>query len=92
MSIPYFEDAEKKTVLIEVLKKTSISPMMQNFLKLLVDKGRIGSLADISECYENLTFSALKMSRVNVRTAFPLNDEIVGKIKANAGKDDGKKC
>jgi len=87
---PVFEDAEKKNVLIEVLKKTSISPMMQNFLKLLVDKGRIGSLADISECYENLMFSALKMSRVNVRTAFPLNDEIVGKIKGMLEKMTGK--
>ena len=87
---PVFEDAEKKAVLIEVLKKTTISPLMQNFLKLLVDKGRIGSLADIAECYEALTFAALKMSRVNVRTAFPLNDDIVGKIKAMLEKMTGK--
>jgi len=87
---PVFEDGEKKVVLIEVLKKTSISPLMQNFLKLLVDKGRIGSLADISECYENLMFSALKMSRVNVRTAFPLSDDIVGKIKGMLEKMTGK--
>ena len=87
---PVFEDAEKKTVLVEVLKRTSISPLMQNFLKLLVDKGRIGSLSDITACYENLTFSALKMSRVSLKTAFPLNDEIIGKIKAMLEKMTGK--
>jgi F-type H+-transporting ATPase subunit delta len=87
---PVFEDSEKKAVLVEVLKKTSISPLMQNFLKLLVDKGRINSLADISECYEGLVFQALKMSRVNVRTAFPLNDDTVGKIKAMLEKMTGK--
>ncbi len=87
---PVFEDGEKKTVLVEILRKTSISPLMQNFLKLLVDKGRIGSLADISECYENLVFQALKMSRVNVRTAFPLSVDTVGKIKAMLEKMTGK--
>lgn len=87
---PVFEDSEKKAVLVEVLKKTSISPLMQNFLKLLVDKGRIGSLADISECYEGLMFAALKMSRVSVRTAFPLSDDIVAKIKEMLEKMTGK--
>lgn len=87
---PVFEDAEKKAVMVEVLKRTSISPLMQNFLKLLVDKGRIGSLADITECYQALMFSALKMSRVNVRTAFPLNDGVVSQIKEMLEKMTGK--
>ncbi len=87
---PVFEKAEKKAVMEEVLKKTTISATMQNFFKLLVDKGRIGGLADIAECYEDLMFSTLKRTRVSVKTAFPLSQELSEKIQSMLEKLTGK--
>jgi F-type H+-transporting ATPase subunit delta len=48
---PVFGQDEKKAVVDSLLKKTDISNVTANFLRLLVDKRRIGILPDIESCY-----------------------------------------
>ena len=65
--------------------------MTISFLKLLVDKKRIDILHDIVICYRQLMDEALKKVRVNVKTAFPLSDEMQDYISSNLEKLTGRK-
>jgi len=70
---PVFEQPDKKAVLEAVMQKVDLSPLTANFLRLLVDKRRIGLLSDIEASYRDLMDDALKKARVTVTTAFPLS-------------------
>jgi F-type H+-transporting ATPase subunit delta len=69
---PVFAQRDKKAVVESILQKIQISSLTANFLKLLVDKRRIGILSDIEGHYRTLVDDALKKVRVTVTTAFPL--------------------
>ena len=78
---PIFAQPDKKAVLESVLEKIRVSPLTANFLKLLVDKRRIGILSDIEGCYRELMDNALKKVRVTVKTAFPLTGELSDRLQ-----------
>jgi F-type H+-transporting ATPase subunit delta len=78
---PIFAQPDKKAVVESVLEKIRVSPLTANFLKLLVDKRRIGILSDIEGCYRELMDNALKKVRVTVKTAFPLTGELSGRLQ-----------
>jgi F-type H+-transporting ATPase subunit delta len=91
LSDPVFDQADKKAVVEEVLKRIDISNMTDNFLKLLVDKQRIDILSDIVSCYREYVDKALKKVRANVKTAFPLSAELSKSIKNSLEGSAGKK-
>jgi F-type H+-transporting ATPase subunit delta len=78
---PIFAQPDKKAVVESVLEKIRISPLTANFLKLLVDKRRMGILPDIEGCYRELMDNALKKVRVTVKTAFPLTGELSDRLQ-----------
>lgn len=87
---PVFNQAEKKAVVEAILQKVKMSDMTANFLKLLVDKKRIGMLAEISNYYRELMDEVLKRVRVSVKTAFPLQAEATAEIKKGLEQMTGK--
>ena len=87
---PIFDQKEKKAVVESILAKTGVSGVTANFLKLLADKQRIVILKDIVESYHELMDEALKTVRVNVRTAFPLQSELVKKLQESLETQTGK--
>jgi F-type H+-transporting ATPase subunit delta len=62
-----------------------------NFLKLLVDKRRIGILPDIESCYRKLMDDVLRKIRVDVKTAFPLSTELSEKLQKRMEDLTGRK-
>jgi F-type H+-transporting ATPase subunit delta len=88
---PVFDQAEKRAVVDSLLKKVDISNVTANFLKLLVDKQRIGILPDIEGCYRKLMDDVLRKIRVDVRTAFPLSAELSDKLQKRMEEFTGKK-
>ncbi len=78
---PIFALPDKKKVVEALLAKLDVSPLTANFLKLLVDKRRIGILSDIEGCYRDLVDNALKKVRVAVKTAFPLTGELSTRLQ-----------
>jgi F-type H+-transporting ATPase subunit delta len=91
LSNPIFAQPDKKTVVESVLGKMDISPLTVNFLKLLVDKRRIGIISEIEGCYRELMDGALKKVRVTVKTAFPLSGDLSGRLKKGLEGLTGKK-
>ena len=78
---PVYDQPDKKAVVEALLAKLQLSPLTANFLKLLVDKRRIGILSDIEGCYRGLMDNALKKIRVTVKTAFPLTGELSDRLQ-----------
>ncbi len=88
---PVFDQAEKRAVVDSLLKKVDISNITANFLRLLVDKRRIGILPDIESCYRKLMDDALRKIRVDVKTAFPLSAELSAKLQKRMEELTGRK-
>jgi F-type H+-transporting ATPase subunit delta len=78
---PVFERDEKKAVVGEILQGIGMADLSANFLKLLVDKGRISILDEIVNAYQQLMDQVLNKARVSVKTAFPLSDDMAAQIK-----------
>ncbi len=78
---PIFDQHDKRDVVDAVLIKIGMTGVTANFLRLLADKRRIGILTDIVVCYRELMDSALKKQRVQVKTAFPLSNELSERLK-----------
>ena len=73
------EDREK--VLDAVLSKSGFADVVKNFLRLLLDKNRIGAIHEITAYYSKLTDEISNITRADVITAKPLKKEALGKIE-----------
>ena len=91
MANPIFARSNKKIVVEALLAKLDVSPLTANFLKLLVDKRRIGILSDIEGCYRDLVDNALKKVPVTVKTAFPLTGELASRLQKGLEGLTGKR-
>jgi F-type H+-transporting ATPase subunit delta len=87
---PIFDQHDKRNVVDAILQKMGMSGITASFLRLLADKRRIGILDDIVACYRELMDSVLKTQRVQVKTAFPLTDNLSEHLKKSLGKMTGK--
>lgn len=88
---PVFAQPDKKIVVEALLARLEVSPLTANFLKLLVDKRRIGILSDIEDSYRDLVDNALKKVRVTVKTAFPLTGELSSRLQKGLEGLTGKR-
>ncbi|MDO8786140.1 MAG: ATP synthase F1 subunit delta, partial [Syntrophales bacterium] len=87
---PIFDRADKKAVIEAVLQRISISSMTVNFLKLLLDKQRMGIFYDIVLCYREFLDNALRKVRVDVKTAFPLSPDLTRNLQKGLEELTGK--
>ncbi len=87
---PVFDQSEKKSVIEQILSRVRMSGMTANFLRLLVDKKRIGIVGEIAESYRQLMDHKLKRVQVSVKTAFPLDGDLTGNLKTNIAEMTGK--
>jgi F-type H+-transporting ATPase subunit delta len=88
---PVFDRADKKAVTDSILGKIKMSGMTASFLRLLVDKRRMGILSEITDCYRELMDAALGRARVHVKTAFPLTGELSAGLQKGLETMTGKK-
>lgn len=87
---PVFDQADKRAVVDTLLQKTGVSPLTANFIKLLVDKHRIGILSEIGAAYRTLMDDALRKARVTVKTAFPLTEELTESLRKGLARMTGR--
>ena len=78
---PIFALDDRKRILIEVLKKSSFSDTVKNFLYLLLDKGRIGMTEEIVAYYSKFTDEVSNVARAEIVTARPLKEETLERIE-----------
>lgn len=76
-----FSVEDRKKVLDFVLEKSGFPVLVNNFLKLLLEKNRIGAIPDITEYYTKLTDALSNVTRADILTAKPLKTPALDKLK-----------
>ncbi|MCF8034209.1 MAG: F0F1 ATP synthase subunit delta [Desulfarculaceae bacterium] len=74
-----FEDRSR--LLDTFLDKLQLSPIVNNFFRLLMDRGRIASARDISAVYARLLDEEKGITRAEVVSAAPLGEGEVTRLK-----------
>lgn len=87
---PIFDQTDKTSVMRDILKKMKISGMTANFLYLLIEKRRMDILLEVESCFRDYLDRLMNKVRVNVKTAFPLSEDMVRKLSARLEEITGK--
>ena len=87
---PLYDAAARKNVLNAVLEKLSLSKVMNAFLLLLFDKGRVGFLVNINDFYQKLADELKGVARASLVSATELSSETIEKIRSSLSQKTGK--
>ncbi len=87
---PGFPFEQRKALLGAVLDKAGLSPMVNNFLRLLMDRGRIKAARDISLVYQRLLDEVKGIQRADIVSAVPLGDAEVARLTETLKKLAGR--
>lgn len=90
LSNPIFDLSDKKAVVRKVLDRVQISAMTENLVNLLVDKRRIYLLSGILSSYQELMDKVLRKIQVEVKTAFPLKNDLTQRLQKGLEEMTGK--
>jgi len=88
---PLYPEAVKKDVFQKVAAKLELSPIINSFLNLLVEKKRIQHLPEIVGYYHRLIDEYSNISRAKVKAALKLEAAEIDEIAAALEKKIGKK-
>ncbi len=91
ISSQVFSVEERKKILDLILEKSLFSDTLKNFLRLLLDKNRIGALEEIADYYSRLTDEISNVTRAEVITARTLKDAQMDKLQEALAKLTSKK-
>ncbi len=81
--------SEKKNAFLEIFGKDA-SPIILNFLNLLIDQNKQRRLPEIIEEYFNITASFRKNITANVISAVPLTEDLIGEMARRLSLLTGK--
>ncbi len=87
---PLFDKNDRRNVLTAVLDKTDLSRIVQSFVTLLFDKGRIGFLREICEFYKQLADELKGVVHATLVSATQLSTDATEKIRQGIAKRTGK--
>ena len=90
MSNPGFTEVERRELLDSLLRSFPLEGMVQNFLRLLLDKRRMAYLPDIARAYRELADLEANRLRATVVTASPISSVLQNEIKGALQNATGK--
>ena len=91
LTTPVFKIEERKQVAQVVLEKIGLDPMIQNFLKLLLDKDRLILIDEIGKIFQGLADEKAGRVRATVVTATELSDDERSEIRNSLAQSVNKK-
>ncbi len=89
VSLAYPEGLRRK-VLSEILTRAGLSPLVNNFVQLLADKGRLGDFSDIAETYSLLADEERGIIHGSLVSATALSRQEVEAIRESLNKFAGR--
>lgn len=89
--LPQVTDADRRQVVRALAQKLRASPVTENTVTLLATRGRLAVLPDLVRLLHDLTDEHLGVVRAEVRSAQPLADRYVGRLKATMEEATGKR-
>jgi len=87
---PIFSIEKRKLIMDELSRRLALSKTVRNFIMLLLDKGRIARLPDISRFYRTLVDEHAGRVRATVTSARPLDPMLETRLKTALEKSSGK--
>lgn len=81
ISNPIFPVDDRKKILDMILEKSDFSEIVKSFLRLLLDKNRIGVIEAIAIHYQVLTDKVSDIARAEITTARPLKAESLERLE-----------
>jgi F-type H+-transporting ATPase subunit delta len=87
---PGFPFEQRKGLLNAVLAKVTLSAMVTNFFRLLMDRGRIKEVSGIFTVYQHLLDEVKGITRAQVISAASLNEADVSRLMATLKKLAGR--
>lgn len=88
---PVYPTDMKARLMSDLAGAFKLSPIMTNFMKLLVEKRRILYVPDIAELYQRLTDELTGVKRAVVTAPMPLSEDMKRGIQEALEKATGKK-
>ncbi len=82
--------ADKKAFLTNIMEGVKVRPITMDFLRVVLEKGRISHLEGISRLYRDLVDEKLGRMRATVTTAFPLSEEAQERLRKRLSEITGK--
>ena len=87
---PIYPAEIRRQILTRILEKAGLSKMVENFIGLLQDKGRIGHLESVNAYFQQLVDEVNNIQRATITTVAEVNDAAMKEIKAALEKMTGK--
>jgi F-type H+-transporting ATPase subunit delta len=86
-----FPVEDRRKILDTILERSGFSELVQNFLSLLLDKNRIGAIADIAAYYDRYSDEISNIARAEITTISPLKEDARKTIESVLGDFTSKK-
>lgn len=80
LSDRYHDLFARERIVADLADKAQFDPIVKNFLKLLIRKGRMALIATISQEYQTLAHREMGRLVIKVVSAEPLNDQLYQEI------------
>jgi F-type H+-transporting ATPase subunit delta len=90
LSNPIITLGERRGVLDAVLARLGLSPLTGNFLRVVLDKNRMGALPDIVREFRVLADDEANRVRATVTTAFALDAGMEAEVRDSLSRTTGK--
>ena len=87
---PWIKPPERRAVAREVAQRAGLGKLVQDFVSLVVERGRADHLAEIAEAYRGLVNEALGRVSAEVRTAVAMSDDEKRQLSERLGRALGK--
>ena len=88
---PAYGIEAKRAILSDIIGKLGLSGTVANFLRLILDRNRLGFLPQIAESFSAFADELAGVIRPTLSSGLPLDGSQVGEIKAALEKSTGKK-
>ena len=88
---PIYASTKRKKILGEIIIRLEVSKIVQSFLLLLFEKGRLGLVNKINENYQHLVDELNGIVRAELITATEMTNESIEKMKSILSEKTGKK-
>ncbi len=88
---PLYPEATRKSLFAKVAEKGGMAPMMRSYVNLLIEKGRVQHLGEISEYYHKLIDEHSNIARAKIKAASKLDENAIKEISKALEKRTGKK-
>lgn len=87
---PTIDLDQKRDVVKALATSLGLATMMQNFLLVLLDHGRIGSIEDVADAFQVIVDTAAKLLRATVTSAVSMERADVDRVQAALGRLTGQ--